>query len=157
MKGYQVKKVDVARQIKAIESFEATAVKSAEETKGMVEKELKDLEATLQNIQGARPFEDLTVVCYGRTGRLSKERAGIVAARTENLTNDYRTRLWLLSQRSRSVLRRWSPTTGGCHPGTRYETRKDISRYMLTHITGEVRRPCSYLDGKSVSVLYCTS
>jgi len=77
MKGYQVKKVDVARQIKAIESFEATAVKSAEETKGMVEKELKDLEATLQNIQGARPFEDLTVVCYGKARRLLEERAGV--------------------------------------------------------------------------------
>lgn len=67
VRGYQVKKVDVSRQIKAIESFEATAIKSAEETKGQVEKELKDLEATLQNIQGARPFEDLTVVCDGKT------------------------------------------------------------------------------------------
>jgi len=119
MKGYQVKKVDVARQIKAIESFEATAVKSAEETKGMVEKELKDLEATLQNIQGARPFEDLTVVCFGKTGRVSKERVGTIILQRENLTRDYRMRLWLLSQRSRSALRRWSLTTGGCHPGTR--------------------------------------
>lgn len=60
-----MKKVDLARQIKAIESFEATAVKGAEETKGLVETELKDLEKTLENIQGARPFEDLTVVCAG--------------------------------------------------------------------------------------------
>jgi F-type H+-transporting ATPase subunit d len=53
---------DVARQIKAIEAFEAQAVKNAEETKGRVDLELKDLEKTLTNIETARPFEDLTVV-----------------------------------------------------------------------------------------------
>ncbi|PQE21244.1 ATP synthase subunit D protein [Rutstroemia sp. NJR-2017a WRK4] len=52
---------DVARQIKAIETFEAQAVKNAEETKGRVDLELKDLEKTLKNIETARPFEDLTV------------------------------------------------------------------------------------------------
>ncbi len=51
------------RQIKAIEAFEAQAVKSAEETKGKVDAELQDLEKTLKNIESARPFEDLTVVC----------------------------------------------------------------------------------------------
>jgi F-type H+-transporting ATPase subunit d len=54
---------DVSRQIKAIEAFEAQAVKNAEETKGRVDLELKDLEKTLKNIEDARPFEDLTVVC----------------------------------------------------------------------------------------------
>ena len=54
---------DVSRQIKAIETFEAQAVKSAEETKGKVDAELADLEKTLTNIETARPFEDLTVVC----------------------------------------------------------------------------------------------
>ena len=39
------------------------AVKNAEETKGLVDKELGDLEKTLKNIEEARPFEDLTVVC----------------------------------------------------------------------------------------------
>lgn len=38
------------------------AVKSAEETKGRVDGELRELEATLKNIETARPFEDLTVV-----------------------------------------------------------------------------------------------
>ncbi|EKG18099.1 ATPase F0 complex subunit D mitochondrial [Macrophomina phaseolina MS6] len=52
---------DVNRQIKAIEAFEAQAVKSAEETKGAVDAELRDLEKTLKNIEEARPFEDLTV------------------------------------------------------------------------------------------------
>ncbi len=53
---------DVNRQIKAIEAFEAQAVKSAEETKGVVDQELRDLEKTLRNIEEARPFEELTVV-----------------------------------------------------------------------------------------------
>jgi len=52
---------DVSRQIKAIEAFEAQAVKSAEETKGVVDGELKDLERTLKNIEDARPFDQLTV------------------------------------------------------------------------------------------------
>ncbi|KAF2654078.1 NAC-domain-containing protein [Lophiostoma macrostomum CBS 122681] len=52
---------DVNRQIKAIEAFEAQAVRSAEETKSVVDKELRDLEKTLKNIEEARPFEDLTV------------------------------------------------------------------------------------------------
>jgi len=61
--GLQIKKYDVSRQIKAIEAFEAQAVKSAEETKTKVDAELQDLEKTLKNIETARPFEDLTVVC----------------------------------------------------------------------------------------------
>ena len=52
---------DVSRQIKAIEAFENQAVKNAEETKGRVDLELRDLEKTLRNIEEARPFEDLTV------------------------------------------------------------------------------------------------
>lgn len=56
---------DVNRQLKAIDAFESQAVKSAEETKGRVDAELKDLDKTLENIQTARPFEDLTVVCAG--------------------------------------------------------------------------------------------
>lgn len=53
---------DVGKQIKAIDAFETQAIKSAEETKGKVDAELKSLDATLKNIEGARPFEDLTVV-----------------------------------------------------------------------------------------------
>jgi F-type H+-transporting ATPase subunit d len=53
---------DVGRQVKAIEAFEAQAIKSAEETKSVVDKELGDLEKTLKNIESARPFADLTVV-----------------------------------------------------------------------------------------------
>ncbi|CAI6262342.1 unnamed protein product [Periconia digitata] len=52
---------DVGRQIKAIETFEAQALKSAEETKSVVDKELSDLQKTLKNIEDARSFEELTV------------------------------------------------------------------------------------------------
>ncbi|KAF6239487.1 hypothetical protein HO173_002031 [Letharia columbiana] len=61
VKAFKPATYDVGRQIKAIEAFEVQAVKSAEETKGKVDGELRDLEATLKNIETARPFEDLTV------------------------------------------------------------------------------------------------
>ncbi|KAJ5504939.1 ATPase F0 complex subunit D mitochondrial [Penicillium fimorum] len=52
---------DVSRQLKAIDAFESQAVQNAEATKGKVEAELQNLQKTLQNIETARPFEDLTV------------------------------------------------------------------------------------------------
>jgi F-type H+-transporting ATPase subunit d len=65
VKAFKPKTYDVGRQVKAIETFEAQAVKNAEETKGKVDLELKDLDRTLKNIEEARPFDDLTVVCIG--------------------------------------------------------------------------------------------
>ena len=62
-KSFKPATYDVGRQIKAIEAFETQALKNAQETKGLVDKELADLEKTLKNIEEARPFEDLTVVC----------------------------------------------------------------------------------------------
>jgi F-type H+-transporting ATPase subunit d len=64
LKSFKPVTYDVSRQIKAIEAFQQQAVKNAEETKGRVDMELKDLEKTLKNINDARPFEDLTVVCF---------------------------------------------------------------------------------------------
>lgn len=55
---------DVGRQVKAIEAFEAQAVKSAEETRGRVQMEVGGLERTLRNIEEARGWEDLSVVCF---------------------------------------------------------------------------------------------
>ncbi|KAL8773542.1 MAG: hypothetical protein Q9209_001647 [Squamulea sp. 1 TL-2023] len=52
---------DVGRQLKAIEAFEGQAVKSAEETKGKVDQEVAALSRTLENIETARPFDELTV------------------------------------------------------------------------------------------------
>lgn len=63
-KNFKPATYDVSKQLKAIEVFETQAVKSAEETKGKVEAELRNLEKTLENIETARPFEDLTVVCF---------------------------------------------------------------------------------------------
>ena len=63
VKPYKPATYDVGRQIKAIEAFEATAVKSAEETKAVVDQELSDLNRTLKNIEEARPIDQLTVVC----------------------------------------------------------------------------------------------
>ncbi|KAG6991193.1 ATP synthase subunit d [Physcia stellaris] len=60
-KSFKPATYDVNRQLKAIDAFEAQAVKSAEETKGKVDGELKDLERTLKNIESARPFDELTV------------------------------------------------------------------------------------------------
>ncbi|EFW99281.1 ATP synthase d mitochondrial [Grosmannia clavigera kw1407] len=52
---------DVNRQLKAIAAFEVEAIRNAEATKEKVDLELKDLAKTLQNIDEARPFADLTV------------------------------------------------------------------------------------------------
>ncbi|MCJ1278837.1 ATP synthase d subunit [Puttea exsequens] len=60
-KAFKPTTYDLGRQLKAIDAFEAQAVKSAQETKGKVDGELKDLEKTLKNIEETRPFENLTV------------------------------------------------------------------------------------------------
>ncbi|KNZ53131.1 hypothetical protein VP01_3336g2 [Puccinia sorghi] len=52
---------DVSAQIKAIEVFESKAISSATEASQKIEEELAALNATLQNIEGARPFDQLTV------------------------------------------------------------------------------------------------
>lgn len=52
---------DLGAQLKAIETFEAKAVTSATEASQKIDEELEALNATLQNIQGARPFEELTL------------------------------------------------------------------------------------------------
>lgn len=69
---------DVNRQVKAIDAFEAEAVKNAEATKQAVDLELKDLAATLQNIETARPFEDLTVVCIAVLGDIGMMLIGYI-------------------------------------------------------------------------------
>ena len=60
-KTFQPKTYDVSKQIKAIESFEQVAVKNAEETKEKVAVELRSLEKALNDIEGARPWEETTV------------------------------------------------------------------------------------------------
>jgi F-type H+-transporting ATPase subunit d len=111
--SFQVKKYDVGRQIKAIEAFEAQAVKSAEETKGKVDAELKDLEKTLKNIETARPFDELTVVCIGVRGE-SRD-----FGNNADLSDLYRTRLWLPARRSTSASPSSSPRAAGKSRATR--------------------------------------
>lgn len=103
---------DVARQIKAIEAFEAQAIKNAEETKGRVDMELKDLEKTLKNIETARPFEDLTVVCL-----VGECHRGILVG--ANLDCVYRTKLLPLAQKSMRRLRNSFPRDAGVCQATR--------------------------------------
>jgi hypothetical protein len=88
-KAWQPKSYDVSRQIKAIEAFEGQAVQSAEETKIAVDKELKELEMTLRNIEEARPFEDLTVVrcCTEHGGRQADGRRTTSQTRSRRLTS----------------------------------------------------------------------
>ncbi|ETW84507.1 mitochondrial F1F0-ATP synthase, subunit D/ATP7 [Heterobasidion irregulare TC 32-1] len=57
---------DVSAHLKAIETFEVKAVAKAKETEAQIDVELKDLQATLANIEEARPFEDLTVEEVGQ-------------------------------------------------------------------------------------------
>jgi F-type H+-transporting ATPase subunit d len=117
--AFQVKKYDVNRQIKAIEAYEAQAVKSAEETKVKVDAELKDLEATLKNIETARPFEDLTVVRINRSRAASEccKRGEYHVIRLSD--NTYRTRLLLLTPRSTSASRVSFPRAAGTFLATR--------------------------------------
>ena len=60
-KSFKPKTYDVSKQIKAIESFEQVAMKNAEETKGKVEVELRQLEKALGDIEGARSWDETTV------------------------------------------------------------------------------------------------
>ncbi|KAI5282442.1 ATP synthase d subunit [Ascosphaera acerosa] len=52
---------DLGRQLKAIDAFEAQALKGAQETKSNVEAELAKLQETLSKIETARPLHELTV------------------------------------------------------------------------------------------------
>ncbi|PWN33384.1 putative ATP7-F1F0-ATPase complex, FO D subunit [Meira miltonrushii] len=52
---------DVSSQLKAINAFEAKAVEQAQASSDKIEAELKDLKATLKNIEDARPFDQLSV------------------------------------------------------------------------------------------------
>lgn len=52
---------DVSNHLKAIDAFEAKAVEQAQASSDKIEAELKDLKATLKNIEDARPFDQLSV------------------------------------------------------------------------------------------------
>lgn len=100
---------DVSRQLKAIDAFEVEAVKNAEATKNQVDMTLKDLQKTLENIETARPFEDLTVVCGGISG-LIITRVSVLILMWHFY---YRMRLPLPSPRLTRRPPSWSPRAAG--------------------------------------------
>ncbi|KAI8083056.1 uncharacterized protein BX664DRAFT_388162 [Halteromyces radiatus] len=61
VQGFKPVAYNLDAQLKAIDQFEAKAVEKAKKTVQQIDVELKDLHATLENIQGSRPIEQLTV------------------------------------------------------------------------------------------------
>lgn len=113
-KSFKPASYDVSRQVKAIDAFEAQAVQNAEQTRGKVETELVELKKTLDNIETARPFEDLTVVCILL---LLFWKYGIVLICV--CVCACRMRLLLLSPRLTKRPLLWSPRASGCRLATR--------------------------------------
>ncbi|KAF8520070.1 ATP synthase d subunit [Gautieria morchelliformis] len=65
LKGFKPVTYDVQAHVKAIEAFETKAVAKAEQTSQRIDEELKELQATLDNIEQARSFDDLSVEQVG--------------------------------------------------------------------------------------------
>lgn len=126
-KDFKPNTYDVTRQVKAIDAFEVEAVKNAEATKQAVDLELKDLAATLKNIEEARPFEDLTVV---RTSVLRRN----LVCRVYGLWLTFGSRTRLLLPRSRSTRRPTSssPRVAGWCRDTRYVTLEPVEMVFMS-------------------------
>ncbi|EDO15817.1 hypothetical protein Kpol_1057p5 [Vanderwaltozyma polyspora DSM 70294] len=60
-KSYKPVTIDASKQLSTIQAFETEAIANAKETEQLVARELADLQATLKNIESARPFDELTV------------------------------------------------------------------------------------------------
>ncbi|KAI9490398.1 hypothetical protein BDB00DRAFT_790306 [Zychaea mexicana] len=61
VQGFKPVAYNLDAQLKAIDQFESKAVERATTTVQKIDAELKDLQATLGNIEGSRPIEQLTV------------------------------------------------------------------------------------------------
>lgn len=148
---------DVNRQLKAIEAFEVEAIKNAEATKTKVDLELQDLEKTLKNIETARPFDELTVVCSGRldSGRGQQGRMECCWDWAMMLIIDfanYRTRLPLPSPPSTRRPPSSSPRAAGPFLATRYVILRELwfgcwMMHILTTRTGAFRRSLRAING----------
>jgi hypothetical protein len=113
-------------------------VKSAEETKSVVDRELSDLQKTLKNIEEARAFDELTVVCAWRewwdSGQVLMRGQDEVAAAQPDI--DKRTEQ-LVSKG------RWAV------PGYKVSLKPafvDVAEQMANTLAGEVRRPLGALS-----------
>lgn len=58
---FKSSEVDLKKQLNIIEAFEAKAIENAKATESLVLAELSELEKTLDNIESARAFDQLTV------------------------------------------------------------------------------------------------
>lgn len=58
---FKASTIDLSKQLNVIEAFEVKAIENAKKTESLVLAELADLEKTLDNIESARPFDQLTV------------------------------------------------------------------------------------------------
>lgn len=137
-KSFKPVTYDLNRQLKAIDAFEAEAVKNAEATKQAVDLELKDLTATLTNMENTRPFEDLTVVC-------SDSRAAVEGAGAE-----IRDRTRSAPPSRPSTRRRSSSLTRavGTFPATRCTVTTLWCRWKpLTPSAGEIRQHLPHVTG----------
>ncbi|KAI8333081.1 hypothetical protein BC941DRAFT_358418 [Chlamydoabsidia padenii] len=61
LKDFKPVTYNLDAQLKAIDQFQAKAVQKAQTTVEKIDVELKDLHATLSNIQNSRPIDQLTV------------------------------------------------------------------------------------------------
>jgi len=138
-KNFKPASYDVSRQLKAIDAFEAQAVSNAEQTKGKIDSELVNLQKTLENIETARPFEDLTVVSRDLRGYL----IGSLRTRWFVRFDGYvlmllllllRTRLLPPSPRSTRRPLPLSPRASGCHLATRYVKNSRLCLFRMVVI-----------------------
>ena len=110
----------MSKELAQIAKFEEVAVKNALETKAGVDRELSALKMTLENIESARPFEELTVVCS-----IWVQGGGIDGLMT--LCFVCRTMLRRLARISMPGLQRWSQRAGGCQLATRRNSEISLS------------------------------
>jgi len=61
LKDFKPVTYDVKAHVQAIEAFEAKAILQAQAMEEKIDVEIKELQATLANIEEARPFDELTV------------------------------------------------------------------------------------------------
>merc|ERR1712230_347560 len=80
-KGFKPADYDVNAQLKAIEAFQGKAVEGATKAAQKVEQELGNLDATLKDIESARPFDQLT------TGDVARARPQLTKAVEEMVKN----------------------------------------------------------------------
>lgn len=58
---FKASEIDLSKQLNIINAFEAQAIENAKATESLVLAELNELEKTLDNIESARAFDELTV------------------------------------------------------------------------------------------------